>query len=718
VKAANRALKKCSDDKPRIPKLEKIYFDIPSLLSLSGNQARITKRVNVKFLSTDLLDTGNRVKIIQSCTGTGKTSIAIKHAREQQMPVISVCPLKTQVQEHYKVFSNKENGLPTETIKYDDDLGVHSLGLKWKEAGSEKPTKGTEIKNDPITNENIGSSFDFWNAINFSIYEAFQSSALEEITRIFYSPIANVFLVPLSSNNNNNYNSTNANENANQSEYYFLLKENRQLLRYEDLNNSKNNISEVLSEISKYPVSESVFQKIGCVEFFSAPIGNEIVIQNSEKSVISVNGFDQNGISNGIQAIFNKFKSDLSVIKNFGTDKTMKTEYNNFLLTTEFVDNNTNQLATSIDSFFGDNDYRTLLDALKTFGKNRFVITYDFVVDVFLVKIDPVHFSRLDDDNNLFNANDVFWSGNWFILRKPYSSVSLANGETRNLFFTDRINEDAIINSSLSSGTVWEKFVLLNPKRHNDELYIIPSQYGNGTSYLKYTMPPSNRASPFIETFGITVGFDPCKNYKRAQICKHLVTVFSGGDFYLNSITDTANTQSFFKYNTINFSKEQFYTTKNSVHFLYGYEVRKYYAKSYGINYIKNTLGGTSNVLLRNKVCKINRTMFDKQKNKVVYTEKNNLLVTMQNVQDYCRNEFIKFYKLLDLPVVIQNAIMFGIYDSISKITGDNLWPLKNNWLGVPKDELQGYSANSNFDTFVQEKVNNASDIVDIVSRN
>ena len=116
------------------------YFDIPSLLSLSEEPKRITKRVNVKFLSADLLDTRHRVTCIQSCTGTGKTFSVIKHACERQMPVISVYPLITQVQEHRKVFSNKENGLPTETIKYDDDLGDHSLGLKWKEAGSEKPS--------------------------------------------------------------------------------------------------------------------------------------------------------------------------------------------------------------------------------------------------------------------------------------------------------------------------------------------------------------------------------------------------------------------------------------------------------------------------------------------------------------------------------------------------------------------------------------------------
>ena len=148
MKAANQSLKKYSDDKPRIPKLEKIYFDIPSLLSASENQSRITKRVDVKFLSTDLLDTGHRVTCIQSCTGTGKTFNTIKYARERQMPVLSVCHLITQVQEHNKVFSNKENGLPTETIKYDDDLGVHSLGLTWKEAGSENPPTGTEIKNE------------------------------------------------------------------------------------------------------------------------------------------------------------------------------------------------------------------------------------------------------------------------------------------------------------------------------------------------------------------------------------------------------------------------------------------------------------------------------------------------------------------------------------------------------------------------------------------
>jgi hypothetical protein len=109
VTVANRSLKKYNDDKPRIQKLEKIYFDIPSLLSVSENQARITQRVDVKFLSTDLLDTGCRVACIQSCTGTGKTFNTTKYARERQMPVLSICHLITQVQEHHKVFSNKEN---------------------------------------------------------------------------------------------------------------------------------------------------------------------------------------------------------------------------------------------------------------------------------------------------------------------------------------------------------------------------------------------------------------------------------------------------------------------------------------------------------------------------------------------------------------------------------------------------------------------------------
>jgi hypothetical protein len=83
VKDANRSLKKCSDNRPRIPKLEKIYFDIPSLLNVPENQAHITQRVDVKYLSTDLLDTGLRVTCIQSCTGTGKTSIVTTYACEK-----------------------------------------------------------------------------------------------------------------------------------------------------------------------------------------------------------------------------------------------------------------------------------------------------------------------------------------------------------------------------------------------------------------------------------------------------------------------------------------------------------------------------------------------------------------------------------------------------------------------------------------------------------
>ena len=119
VEKANRSSKKYRDDKTMvIPKFEKIYFPIPSLSD--ENKARITQRVDVEYLSTDLFDTGKRVACIQSCTGTGKTYNTIKYAREQQMLVLSVCHLITQVQEHDKVFRDKENGLPTETIKYDD----------------------------------------------------------------------------------------------------------------------------------------------------------------------------------------------------------------------------------------------------------------------------------------------------------------------------------------------------------------------------------------------------------------------------------------------------------------------------------------------------------------------------------------------------------------------------------------------------------------------
>ena len=81
--------------------------------------ARITKRIQEAFLSADLLDTQHQVVVIQSCTGTAKTTSVVEYARTKRMPVLSVCARRTQVNEHCRVFQDEQNGLPAPTVPYD-----------------------------------------------------------------------------------------------------------------------------------------------------------------------------------------------------------------------------------------------------------------------------------------------------------------------------------------------------------------------------------------------------------------------------------------------------------------------------------------------------------------------------------------------------------------------------------------------------------------------
>ena len=82
----------------KMPSFEKIHFNQPMLSE--ANLSRITNRLNEQFLSADTLDTKHRVTAVKSCTGTGKTEATIGLANRKSMLVLSVCCLKTQVQEH------------------------------------------------------------------------------------------------------------------------------------------------------------------------------------------------------------------------------------------------------------------------------------------------------------------------------------------------------------------------------------------------------------------------------------------------------------------------------------------------------------------------------------------------------------------------------------------------------------------------------------------
>jgi hypothetical protein len=104
-------------------RIEKIYFPRP-FLSLK-NMKRITHTINEKYLTAEILNSPSRVTVVESCTGTGKTTSITEHAVALNMPIISVCERVSQVKQHRHTF--RQAGMPTK--QYDDpDVSQFQLG--------------------------------------------------------------------------------------------------------------------------------------------------------------------------------------------------------------------------------------------------------------------------------------------------------------------------------------------------------------------------------------------------------------------------------------------------------------------------------------------------------------------------------------------------------------------------------------------------------------
>jgi hypothetical protein len=104
-------------------RIEKIYFPRPSLSD--KNKERITHTINEKYLAAEIINSPSRVTVIESCTGTGKTTSIIGLALTLKMPIISVCARVTQVRQHVQAF--RKAGMPTK--QYDDpDVSQFQLG--------------------------------------------------------------------------------------------------------------------------------------------------------------------------------------------------------------------------------------------------------------------------------------------------------------------------------------------------------------------------------------------------------------------------------------------------------------------------------------------------------------------------------------------------------------------------------------------------------------
>ena len=110
VRTVNVANGKTSQSK--IGPVERVYFDLPALSE--RNRARITSCINEPYLDQAMLE--GRVVVVQSSTGTGKSTQAVAYAQRTGMPILSVCHLRSQVQKHVEDF--RQNGLPT--VQYDD----------------------------------------------------------------------------------------------------------------------------------------------------------------------------------------------------------------------------------------------------------------------------------------------------------------------------------------------------------------------------------------------------------------------------------------------------------------------------------------------------------------------------------------------------------------------------------------------------------------------
>ena len=106
---------------PPMPKIEIIHFERPCLSE--ANQRRVTAEIDDAYLKAEIFIPS--IVAVESCTGTGKTTAVVKHAKWAGTPILSVCALRSQVATHVKDF--KAKGLST--VQYDDSDAFKNLNV-------------------------------------------------------------------------------------------------------------------------------------------------------------------------------------------------------------------------------------------------------------------------------------------------------------------------------------------------------------------------------------------------------------------------------------------------------------------------------------------------------------------------------------------------------------------------------------------------------------
>ena len=164
-------------DKSLLPTLNRLYQDFePLTKSLYDNIINI----NDKYLNTSLINT-DADYIFKSGLGTGKTTSAFTYAKEQDIPIISICSLRTVINSHsssYFAITGKE------LVRYDDPelRNKYAVSIKNNEPISIVTTIDSFHIIAKIINNNIGKYMFFVDEAH-SVLEYFLMSSTLTSTR-------------------------------------------------------------------------------------------------------------------------------------------------------------------------------------------------------------------------------------------------------------------------------------------------------------------------------------------------------------------------------------------------------------------------------------------------------------------------------------------------------------------------------------------------------
>jgi hypothetical protein len=101
---------------PKIANIKKLFIEYTPLTISTNPNDYITKRITNKYLNTSLLNSNNDY-VFKSGLGTGKTTTAFTYAKEQKLPIISICALTSIIDSHQETYF-KITG--DELVRYDD----------------------------------------------------------------------------------------------------------------------------------------------------------------------------------------------------------------------------------------------------------------------------------------------------------------------------------------------------------------------------------------------------------------------------------------------------------------------------------------------------------------------------------------------------------------------------------------------------------------------